>query len=108
MAIEWNGETAALAAKEEAAKRLQRAVQWFWMQHVRRLSISNPLPYVTSSKPGEYPRKRTGNLIANVLWAPTDIVGIMTNFKVRVGVGQPGMYGLILEFWRDALASCGP
>jgi hypothetical protein len=104
MAIEWNGEAAALAAQQEAARRLQRTVQWFWEQHTRRLSVSNPRPYDDSSKPGQYPRKRSGNLIGNVIWSPMDVTGIMAgDYKIRVGLAQPGRYGAILEFWMERL-----
>jgi hypothetical protein len=104
MAVEWNGQAAAQAAKEQGAKRLQRTAQWFWQQHVRRLSVSNPRPYEDSSKRGEYPRKRTGNLIGNVIWGPMAVPAIISaDYKVRMGLAQPGRYGAILEFFKHRL-----
>ena len=90
----------------EGAKRLQYATQYFWQQLTRRLSVSNPAPYLDSSKPGEYPRKRTGRGIASVIWGPMDVAGIFANgMKTRAGVLPIGTtnYMLILEFNRDRL-----
>lgn len=104
MAVNWNGNGPASRAKEEAASRLQRAAIFFQTQLIRRLSVSNPRPYKTPSKPGEYPRKRTGNAIANVLAAPLDVPGIIAGgFKVRAGVGEPGRYLAILELFKHRL-----
>ena len=60
MAIMWNGQAASAQVQQEAARRLQRTAQWFQDQLIARLSLSNPRPYLNSSRPGEYPRKRTG------------------------------------------------
>jgi len=104
MAIEWNGETVKRAAKEEAAKRLQRTAIWFWRAHIRKLSVSNPRPYLDSSLPGEYPRKRTGGGIGNVIWGPDTLAGIITEgLKVRIGIMEPGKHLLILELAKHRL-----
>ncbi len=104
MSATWNGDAMARQVKEEAARRLQRAAVFFTETHKRLLSVSNPRPYVTPSVPGEYPRKRTGNAIGNVLWGPTDVAGILSEgLKVRAGVMANARYLLILEFARQRL-----
>jgi hypothetical protein len=65
-------------------------------EHMRRLNVSNPPPHLDSSKPGEYPRKRTGFLQANTLFDPLNLAEIIANQWVDVGVGQNAMYGVWL------------
>lgn len=103
MPVIWNAEVGE-ATKREAAERLQRATVFFVQQLQRRLSISNPRPYLNSSKPGEYPRKRTGNAIANVRLSATSQQEIIAaDYKVRAGVGEPGKYLAILELFKHRL-----
>jgi len=103
MSFKWN-ERAFDRAKEEAAQRLQRAAVYFVKQHQAKLSVSNPLPYLTPSKPGEYPRKRTGALIGGVIFSPVTSDGIIDgNFKVRIGIMRGVWYGLYLEEKLDRL-----
>ena len=59
--------------RQEAAKRLLRAALFFQAQHQQRLGVSNPRPHKTPSRPGEYPRKRTGAGQASVVYGrPAD------------------------------------
>lgn len=102
MALNWNGEAAARALKEESARRLQRAMDFFWKAHTKRLDVSNPRPYENSSKPGEYPRKRSGGLIGGVVYGPETVQGIIAeSLKIRAGLLPSARYGLILEFHRQ-------
>jgi hypothetical protein len=104
MSVTWNGAAAKEKMLNEAARRMQRTAQYFQTQVMARFSVSNPRPYLNSSKPGEYPRKRTGNLIANILWGPTSISDIKAEgLKVRAGVGAPARYGAILELFKARL-----
>ena len=97
-------DAAAQKAMQEGARRLQRTATFFQQHLQQRLSVSNPKPYLNSSVPGQYPRKRTGNLIANIIWGPTSVAGIFgAGMKVRIGINQPGHYGIILEFFRKRL-----
>lgn len=90
--------------KLEAAQRLQRAAVFFVQQHQTKLSVSNPSPYKTPSKPGEYPRKRTGAGIGGVVFSPVDPRGIIEGgFKVRIGQMQNSWYMLHLENNMDRL-----
>ena len=102
MALNWNGQAMAGEAKEQAAKRILRAVVFFQIQHQARLSVSNPRPYLTPSRPGEYPRKRTGNLIGSVLYSPATIADLIAgDLRVRIGLPASAGYGLILEVARQ-------
>lgn len=86
------------AAKTEAARRVARAAVYVQQYHQQRLSISNPRPYETSSKPGEYPRKRTGALVGAIVTDSlknSDIIG--RGIKAKIGVLKSALYGLILE-----------
>lgn len=49
------------------------------------------------SKPGEYPRKDTGNLQRSVAVWPTSIMGVIREGLVRVGLRKQGFYGAVLE-----------
>lgn len=55
------------------------------------LSVPNPPPYKNSSKPGQYPRRRTGNLMENVVM--TALVATGSGFKVMVGVRSGAIGG---------------
>jgi hypothetical protein len=89
--------------KQEAAKRLLRAALFFQAQHMQRLGVSNPRPHKTPSRPGEYPRKRTGQGQASVVYGPESIAGIAAEMKVRIGLVPSGKHLAILEFGRDRL-----
>lgn len=65
-------------------------------EHQRRLNVANPMPYLTPSRRGEYPRKRTGNLQANVQYAPTSPAQIADLGYVDVGYTASGFYGEVL------------
>lgn len=103
MSFNWN-EKAFEDVKLQAARRLQRAAVFFIQQHQAKLSVSNPMPYKTPSKPGEYPRKRTGAGIGGVIFAPIDTQGIIDGgFKVRIGMMHNAWYMLYLENYLDRL-----
>jgi len=102
--LDWNGDEAAQAAKEEAARRILRSMVYYLKAHKRRLGVSNPAPYEDSSRPGEYPRKRTGNLIANVTFAPSTVQEVIdAGFKIRAGLAAGARYGAILELAKSRL-----
>lgn len=104
------------AAKEEAARRLQRAATFYWTEHTSRQSVQNSREtrtrtrntsrgpkgstysvYPNVSRPGEYLRKATGFGIANTIWGPTDVATIIADgFKVRIGVFKNAAY---MQFW---------
>lgn len=46
--------------------RLGRAADVLVRKHRERLGVPNPAPHLNSSRPGEFPRERTGNLLADV------------------------------------------
>lgn len=107
---------------EVQAKKLARAAIYFMNQHQQRLNKPAPaiknrrgrVQYIGASVPGEYPRKRTGFLQANVMFKPTDIAGIVREGMVRVGLMANAFYGAVLEVkyrrkgLRDTLADLMP
>jgi hypothetical protein len=56
-------------------------------EHKRRLNISNPRPYHTPSKPGEYPRKRLGFGQAGLIFSPSSPGEVASMFFPAVVVG---------------------
>ena len=86
------------------ARKLLRAAVYFMNQHQRRLGKPAPavkrrgkVRYTGASAPGEYPRKRTGFLQANVwmdAWSPSEVVSYG---KIRVGLKSNAFYGAVLE-----------
>lgn len=89
---------------EQQATKLARAAVYFVAQHQQRLNVPAPaerrngrVRYTGASAPGEYPRKRTGFLQANVAFNPTTIREIAEQGMVRVGLNQNAFYGAVLE-----------
>lgn len=89
--------------KREAASRLVRAALFFQQQHQQRVGVSNPRPHKTPSRPGEYPRKRTGVGQAAVVYGPESPADIAAFMKVRLGLVPSGKHLAILEFGRQRL-----
>lgn len=118
----WQGDSRKAQLENEMASRLLRAATSFWTYHTNKLSTafepdenSQQVDFTTKtgvhvrfltggSKPGEYPRKRTGALISGVVFGPSSIVGIMASgLKVRIGILKNVWYGLYLELYRQRL-----
>lgn len=75
------------------AQRLLLAAVTASIEHQRRLNRSNPRPYVDPSKPGEYPRKRTGYLQASTTYYPQSPRDVLLAGFVDVGYSESGFYG---------------
>lgn len=89
---------------ERQARKLARAAIYFMSQHQQRLNRPAPavrsrgrVRYVGASAPGEYPRKRTGFLQANVMFRPTTLAAIVREGMIRVGLWSNAFYGAVLE-----------
>lgn len=89
--------------RQEAADRLLRAAVFFQTQHQARVGVSNPRPYLNSSKVGEYPRKRTGGGQAGVVYGPEMPAEVAQALKVRLGLLPSAAHLAILEFGRERL-----
>lgn len=85
--------------RREAANRLLRAAAYFVAQHQQLVGVSNPRPHKTPSRTGEYPRKRTGEGQAAIVYGPTSPDDIAQELKVRMGLLPSGKHMAILEFW---------
>ena len=92
---QWNGDgkngakAVVMRASWEAIKRV---TVYFWTAVQNAINVSNPRPYITPSKPGEPPRKRTGWFAANVIYELDE-----QKQEGRVGVTQGAIYGIFLE-----------
>jgi len=89
---------------DRQVKKLMRAAVYLMNQHQQRLNKPAPavkrkgkVRYTGASAPGEYPRKRTGFLQANVWMEPLDPYQIAQEGSVRVGLRANAVYGAILE-----------
>lgn len=62
--------------------------------HKNNLNVSNPYPYLTPSRPGEYPRKRTGFGQAGYALSTTNRneIAAMLTPRVLVGVSDAASY----------------
>lgn len=85
--------------REAAATNLMQAAIFFQAQMMQRLNKTGP----PASKPGQYPRKRTGHLQASILYEPESIPEVARNLYVRVGYGKTASYGSVLEFTKKRL-----
>ncbi len=90
--LNWHGNEAIAHVRAAGWERLQRCVVFFWQAATLTLNVSNPRPYLTPSKPGEPPRKRTGWLQRNVLYELDE-----PSLSGRVGITRNAKYGLWLE-----------
>ena len=103
MSVQFDGDAAKHQIAEEVAKRLLAAAVFFQTQHRLALNKSNAKPYLNSSRPGEYPRARTGFGRNSVVYEPTDLAGIMAEQKVRIGFLEPAWYMEYLAQYRGRL-----
>ena len=78
--------------REEQAKLLLAAGITLANEHQRRLSVGNPAPHDNPSKPGEYPKLRTGFGRAQFTAWPMSISEVAQSLSVTVGVKEPGWY----------------
>jgi hypothetical protein len=72
-------------------------------QRSQRVSTPNPPPYKDSSKPGEYPRLRTGEGQRALTRLPTEFGEVMRVLRVQVGFVAGKAHLLILEMKRGRL-----
>lgn len=87
----------------EMARRLAATAIFFVTQHQFRVGIPNPYPHHWSSKPGQYPRKRTGTGQKSVTFQPTDIRQLEKELKVTIGYAAIAPYMAELEIVRRRL-----
>lgn len=83
--------------REEMARRLVACAVFFIGQHQIRLNKSNPAPHNNPSKPGEYPKKRTGFGQKSVKMGTTDLGDITRTLRVTVGYDALAPYMPHLE-----------
>lgn len=83
--------------KAEMARRLATAAILFVNEHQKRLNKSNPYPHNNPSKPGEYPKKRTGFLQKSVTFQPTNLPELERTLSLKLGYDANAFYGAVLE-----------
>lgn len=100
MAITWNGDEAKQQIAHASAAGLLRAAVFFQTTFKNRLNKSNPRPYLDPSKPGEYPRARTGFGRSNVMYEPTSVAEVEKKGYVRIGFSKNAWYMAYLEVYK--------
>ena len=103
MSLNWFGAEAEEELRKAAANGLVRAAEMFQNQMFQRVSVPNPPPHKDSSKPGEYPRLRTGEGQRAIAKLPSTIGEVMRSLKVSVGFQAGKAHLLILELKRNRL-----
>jgi hypothetical protein len=78
--------------RKSIAKRLIVAAVTLANEHQKNLSVGNPSPHDTPSKPGEYPRLRTGFGRAQVTADPMDVTAVEKSLSVTVSIREAGWY----------------
>jgi hypothetical protein len=111
MPKQWNGNGAMDAIRALVWEGIRRATLFYWDRLQSELNVPNTgerrkrvvntsqgkigstyTVYPNPSKPGEPPRKRTGNLQRNVMYELDE-----ASLKSRVGITPNAIYGLFLE-----------
>lgn len=96
--LEWNGDKILAQFENATAQKLQLVGTRFRVVHDGKLSVANPWPYHDSSKPGEYPRTRTGAGRAALTQEPISIQGIKdAGMVTRIGFIATEPHLLYLE-----------
>ena len=101
--FDWHGGDAFADISSVLADRLLRMAVYFQTQHKLRLNVSNPRPYLNSSKPGEYPRARTGFGRDSVMYEPTSRSEVRRDLTIRIGYLVNAFYMPVLELTRNRL-----
>jgi len=92
-----HGDAAQAALEKAVGQMLLRAAIFFQTQHKLRVGVSNPRPYLESSRDGEYPRKRTGFGQGSLIYDPDTPEAVGRKGSVTVGFLEPARYMVILE-----------
>ena len=103
MSLKWYGPNLNESLNSKIGKGLARCAEYFETQHKLRLNKSNPAPYLDSSKPGEYPRARTGFGRRNHTYDPASPDEMAAEGAVRLGYLQNAWYMAFLEVYRGRL-----
>lgn len=70
---------------------------------VQSVNGSPTIQYYNASRPGEYPKKRTGFLQSSVASAPTTIPELGKQKRVQIGYARAAFYGPVLEIMMKRL-----
>lgn len=82
--------------RRAAARRLLAVAHAFQAEHRQRVGVQNPFPYHDSSRPGEYPRRRTGQGQAGVIVEPESEGQVAKQLFVDVGYSEDVPYMQLL------------
>lgn len=100
--VSWNGD-ALLEIDDANGNLLVRVAAEVQSHLIQQLGVMNPPPYKTPSKPGEYPRKRTGALQGSVVYEPASPSAAAQAGRVKLGYSTNAFYGAVLELKRARL-----
>ena len=98
--LKWKGARAKKNYRTLAAERLLNAMKK--LQKLAKQEFGTHYP--PASKPGQFPRRRTGNLVRSIVIAPNTVGEIVRRqLSVGLGYGPRAPYGKILEDYRKRL-----
>jgi hypothetical protein len=92
MGLRWNGKAAVAKVRRVAAEYVFDAALLAQQELMDALDV----PYPPASRPGEFPRRRTGNLRMSVEVFPKSVRQVMRTGSVTIRYGAKGFYGNIL------------
>ena len=83
--------------EREAAKRMLAAGKAIVEEAHADFSVPNPYPYTNSSKAGQFPRLRTGELNAGIVMDAKHPAHVIRNgFVLKIGIKRKVDYGITL------------
>jgi hypothetical protein len=102
MPLQFNGDVVFQQIQLAAAKGMLEAALLFVEEYRKRVSVPNPAPYKNSSRPGEYPRLRTGEGRRQLVLDPPTVAGAKSKGFVWVRfTGDAHLY--LLEYYAERL-----
>ena len=98
--LKWHGEKVKKGVRTLAAERLLNATKK--LQKLARQAFGEHYP--PASVPGQFPKRRTGNLVRSIQIIPDNVSEIVRRqLSVGLGYGPRAPYGPILEDYRKRL-----
>jgi len=91
--LEWKGAEVSKEVQDATMQNLWAAAVFLQNKLREKIARSNPPPYKNSSKEGEPPKKRTGNLQDGI-----QIKDNPAQLTIEVGLVENADYGVFLEF----------
>lgn len=101
--FEWGGDEVMGDLRQQLADRLLRMGVLLQTTQKTRMSVPNPAPHKNPSKPGQYPKLRTGFARGATTLQPSAPEDVKRTLTIRVGFLSNAFYAAVLELLRGRL-----